>query len=210
VSESKVVLFVGRIQRLKGLDILVRSFHNMLQVQPDLDVRLVVVGGLPVGTKGRSTHEGREITRVQKIATRLGLAERITWVGAVPQERLPLYYQAADVTVMPSSYESFGLVAVESLASGTPVVASRVGGLTTIVGDGENGFLVPWRDPAMFAERIREVLIDAPLRDRLAANARRSVEQFGWDRIATQHVEVYEDVIAARQHSLATASLRSG
>lgn len=203
VSESKVILFVGRIQRLKGLDVAVRAFHEVIQAEPALDARLVVVGGLPVGTKGRSTHEGREIARVQKMATRLGLSERLTWVGAVQQDQLPFYYQAANVTVMPSSYESFGLVAVESLASGTPVIATRVGGLTTIVRDGETGYLVPWRDPSMFAERIREVLANPVLRHRLSVNARASVERFGWGRIAAQHMRVYEQAIADRQPDLA-------
>ena len=100
----------------------------------------------------------------------------------MPHEQLPLYYSAADVTVMPSSYESFGLVAVESLACGTPVVATRVGGLRSIVRDGETGLLVPWRDAELFAERLRRVLEDEPLRQRLAAQARASVLQYGWDR----------------------------
>ena len=114
----------------------------------------MVVGGQP-----STSHEAREITRLRNLSTRLRIQDRVTFTGAVPHERLPTYYAAADVTVMPSSYESFGLVAVESLACGTPVVATRVGGLTAIIKDGETGLLVPWRDPALFAERLRTVLV---------------------------------------------------
>ncbi len=107
---------------------------------------------------------------------------------------------------MPSSYESFGLVAVESLACGTPVVATRVGGLTSIVHDGETGVLVPWRDAEMFAESLRRVLEDTALQQRLANNARKSVLGYGWDRIADEHLALYEDVRAASRPRVAVSS----
>jgi D-inositol-3-phosphate glycosyltransferase len=182
---EKAVLFVGRIQRLKGLEVLMRAFARL----SDLNARLVIVGGQP-GT----SHETREISRLQHLAVRLGIAERTRFVGAVPHEQLPIFYSAADITVMPSSYESFGLVAVESLACGTPVVATRVGGLSSIVRDGETGLLVPWRDAELFAERLRQLLDDDALRQRLARQARASVLEYGWDRIADEHLALYEDV----------------
>jgi D-inositol-3-phosphate glycosyltransferase len=194
---EKVLLFVGRIQRLKGLEVLLRAFGKL----KDLDARLLIVGG-----QRGTTHESREISRLHHLATKLGIAERTTFVGAVPHERLPLFYSAADATVMPSSYESFGLVAVESLACGTPVVATRVGGLTSIVHDGETGFLVPWRDADLFAERLRRVLEDEPLRQRLAGQARESVLGYGWDRIADEHLALYEDVRAARRPRVASGN----
>src|SRR5439155_11944140 len=125
--------------------------------------------------------ESREISRLQHLVARLGIEDRTSFVGAVAHERLPLYYSAADVTVMPSSYESFGLVAVESLACGTPVVATRVGGLTSIVHDGETGLLVPWRDADLFASALRRVLEDEPLGRPLAGQAPESVLGAGWD-----------------------------
>jgi D-inositol-3-phosphate glycosyltransferase len=196
-STQKVLLFVGRIQRLKGLEVLVRAFGRL----SDLDAHLVIVGGQP-GTG----QESREISRVQHLVAKLGLEDRTSFVGAVPHEQLPLYYSAADVTVMPSSYESFGLVAVESLACGTPVVATRVGGLGSIVHDGETGLLVPWRDADMFAERLRLILEDNDLRQRLAGQARASVLGYGWDRIADEHLALYEDVRAASRPRVAVNS----
>jgi D-inositol-3-phosphate glycosyltransferase len=195
--DQKVLLFVGRIQRLKGLEVLVRAFGRL----GDLDARLLVVGGQP-----GSSHEAREISRLEHLVARLGIGDRTRFVGAVAHEQLPLYYSAADVTVMPSSYESFGLVAVESLACGTPVVATRVGGLTSIVHDGETGLLVPWRDAEMFAERLRLVLQDTALRQRLASQARASVLGYGWDHIADEHLALYEDVRAAARPTVAASS----
>jgi D-inositol-3-phosphate glycosyltransferase len=193
-ASSRIVLFVGRIQRLKGLEVLLRAFARL----GDLDARLVVVGG-----QRGTGHESREIGRVQHLAAKLGLEDRTRFVGAVAHEQLPLYYSAADVTVMPSSYESFGLVAVESLACGTPVVATRVGGLSSLVRDGETGLLVPWRDAELFADRLRQVLTDEPLRQHLASQARESVLRFSWERIADEHLAVYADVRSARQARLA-------
>jgi len=193
---ARTILFVGRIQRLKGLEVLLRAFGRL----NDLDVQLVIVGGRP-----GNSHESREIARLQHLATRLGVAERTHFVGAVAHEQLPSYYRAADVCVMPSSYESFGLVAVESLACGTPVVATRVGGLTSIIRDGETGFLVPWRDAELFAERLRRVLQDDALRQRLAARTRESVLEYGWDRIADEHLALYAEVRAARPRAVATS-----
>jgi D-inositol-3-phosphate glycosyltransferase len=195
-ADQQVLLFVGRIQRLKGLEILLRAFGQLR----DLPARVVVVGGNP-----STPHETREITRLHNLSNKLGISERVSFVGPVPHERLPLYYAAADVTVMPSSYESFGLVAVESLACGTPVVATRVGGLSSIVRDGETGLLVPWRDASLFAERLRLVLTDHGLRGAMAARARGSVERYGWDRIADEHLRLFDDVLAARAMGVAAA-----
>ncbi len=197
-QDEGILLFVGRIQRLKGLDVLLRAaaYLKVDEIVP----RVVIVGGQP-----ETSQEMRELTRLQQLASKLGIAERVTFSGAVPHERLPLYYAAADVTVMPSSHESFGLVAAESLACATPVVATRVGGLTAIVRDGETGFLVPWRDPALFADRLRVLLTDRELRDGMAARARGSVERYSWQRIADEHLALYDEVLAARSSGLLAA-----
>jgi D-inositol-3-phosphate glycosyltransferase len=193
-DDQRVLLFVGRIQRLKGLEVLLRAFALL----SDVNGRVIIVGGQ------KGTHESREIARLQHLAGRLGIADRCSFVGAVPHAQLPLYYSAADVTVMPSSYESFGLVAVESLACGTPVVATRVGGLTSIVRDGETGVLVPWRDPQLFADALRRVLTDLGARGRMVRNARASVMEYGWERIADEHLALYGEVLASQRPALAT------
>ena len=118
------------------------------------------------------------------------------FVGAVEQPAPGRYYRAADVTVMPSTYESFGLVAVESMACGTPVVASRVGGLASIVRDGENGALVPWRDPRLFADRMRPILTDPTYASSLQRGALETADQYSWDSVAERTVSVYDGMLA--------------
>ncbi|MBA2447592.1 MAG: glycosyltransferase [Chloroflexi bacterium] len=195
-GDERVLLFVGRIQRLKGIDLLLRAAAELADDPAGL--RIVIVGGISQGAHGRVSEEERESARLHALAAELGLERLTDFVGPVPHERLPLFYRAADVTVMPSTYESFGLVAVESLACGTPVVASRVGGLPTIVRDGENGFLIPWRHPRLFADKIRAVLTDPTLRRRLRRNGLATAQHFGWSAVAERTLDVYDTVLSRR------------
>lgn len=181
-----VVLAVGRMDPVKGFDVLLRA----VALLPHLErLRLVLVGG---------TEDDRERDRLQSLAGELGIGKKVTFAGAVPQERLPLYYSAASVAVVPSHYESFGFVAAEALACGTPVVASKVGGLPTIVRDGENGLLVPWRRPEAFAERIERLLTDHRLLGRLSDVARASVAHLNWDASAESTIGLYHALGVAR------------
>jgi D-inositol-3-phosphate glycosyltransferase len=193
LGDGPVLLFVGRIQRLKGIDVLIRAAHELRE--DGSPVTVLVVGGIPRGTHGRVSEEEREIGRLRALTDELELGSVIRFMGAVDQGRLPIYYRAADVTVMPSTYESFGLVAVESLACGTPVVASRVGGLPTIIRDGDNGLLVPWRHPRLFADKIRQVLTDSSLARRLATNGLETARQYGWASVAERTVDVYDSLL---------------
>ena len=146
--------------------------------------------------------------RLRALADEVGVADRVQWVGALEHEQLPLYYRAADVTVMPSTYESFGLVAVESMACGTPVVAARVGGLKATVVDGTTGYLIPWRDPALYAERLATLIGQPQLRHELGLAARARASLFGWDQVAGQLIELYDSLIRAGQdHALRAAVL---
>lgn len=188
-DDDAVLLFVGRIQQLKGVDVLLRAAALLRTELPRLQV--LVVGGLGDGTGP----EARELRRLHALASQLGIADRVRWLGAVDHPRLPAIYSAADVTVMPSTYESFGLVAVESQACGTPVVATRTGGLATIVQDGETGFLVPWRDPALFAERILATIADPALRQQMGWRATASVQRYGWPSIAAAMLALYEELV---------------
>jgi D-inositol-3-phosphate glycosyltransferase len=186
LNGKPTLLFVGRPDPLKGGDILIQA-AGLLQ-QP---ATVVMVGGNLEGDP--------EIERLRAVAHAQGLEEEIRFAGAVPQEELPRFYSAADLLVVPSYYESFGLVAVESLACGTPVIASKVGGLQAIVRDGENGFLIPWRCAGLFAEKIDDVLSDATLLDELRASARPSVARYSWRMVAAQIRQVYYSLTAERR-----------
>jgi D-inositol-3-phosphate glycosyltransferase len=183
LGETPTLLFVGRLDPIKGIDLLLESVA-LLQTP----ARLLVVGGDPNGDP--------EVERLRARAAELGIAERVRFPGAVPQRDLPTYYHAADAVIVSSRYESFGLVAVEALACGAPVVASAAGGLPSIVRDGENGLLVRWRSPQAFAERIDLLLSDDALRAQLQANARASIEQFDWRRIGDRVRDLYQQLAA--------------
>ena len=196
LGPEPTLLFVGRIQRLKGIDVLIRAAAALAD---DIrGIRVVVAGGSNDGSGAGPAEETQELRRLRALVDELGLSRSVQFVGAVDQPRLPLYYQAADVTVMPSTYESFGLVAVESLACGTPVVASRVGGLATIVRDGENGALIPWRDPRLFADSIRAILTDDALSARLRRGALETARTYSWDGVAERTLAVYDDLVGQR------------
>lgn len=187
LNGQPTLLSVGRLDPIKELDMLLESLALM-----QVPARLIIIGGNPEGDP--------ELDRLRRHAADLGIADRVRFPGAVPQQDLRRYYHAADAVVVSSRYESFGLVAVEALASGTPVVSSAAGGLTSIVHEGHNGLLVHWRDPHAFAGRLDEILADGALRSRLAANARASVERFGWEHIGDDVRALYQELTADGRH----------
>ena len=182
--DRPVLLFVGRIQPLKGLDVAVTA----LAALPHRDAVLVAVGG-PSGPSGEV-----ELARVHELARELGVEDRVRYVPPQPHHLLSTYYRAADVCVVPSRSESFGLVALEAAACGTPVVAAAVGGLATIVEDGTTGLLIEGRDPAAFADAIAGLLAD-PARARAmgAAGAARA-RGYTWSTAAARLRRVYADL----------------
>ena len=181
-----VIVAVGRIEPLKGLDILIRA---AAQVTNRSRLRVLVIGG--------DEQARPEFDRLAAIAEEVGIRDAVTFVGAVPHEDLPDYYRAADVVVMPSFAESFGLVAVEAMACGVPVVASRVGGLASTVADGRTGYLIPWRCPEPFAEKIELLLRNDPLRDALGAAGVERMRDFSWESVADRLVAVYDRLTRA-------------
>ena len=188
LDSGPFLLFVGRLEPLKGVDILLRA---AAVADVDEPLRVVIAGG-----DERSSEEQR---RLRALADRLGIGERVRFDAAVSHEMLPDYYRAADLCVVPSYYESFGLVAVEALASGTPVVATSVGGLQYTVRDGQTGYLVPWRCPEPFAERIETLLANDDLRKRFGEAARQSVAVFQWPGVAQRMSQVYEQLLATHE-----------
>jgi D-inositol-3-phosphate glycosyltransferase len=183
LEDERIILFVGRIEPLKGVDILINAAAIL---ESDVDCSVLIVGG--------DETSRAQVARLRGLARRRGIEHRIAFVGAIDHERLPLYYNAADVCVVPSHYESFGLVAVEAMASGLPVVASRVGGLMGTVRDGETGYLIPWLCPEPFAERIELLLDNEPLRRNLGEAAREAVGRYRWENVAAAVLSLYEDL----------------
>ena len=181
--DEPVVLYVGRIEPLKGIDILLRA-----AAETEARFRLLVVGG-----DGKDERRKAELRR---LADELGIGGRVVFQDAVPHAELPFYYNAADICAVPSYYESFGLVALEAMACGVPVVASRVGGLMETVQHGETGYLVPWRCPKPFAERLELLLDNESLRRSLGRMARVAVERFRWAEVATRVEEVYHELVS--------------
>jgi D-inositol-3-phosphate glycosyltransferase len=154
------------------------------------NVSVAIIGGDPW-----SDDPSDEMARLQDMRNNLGVTDIVTFLGAKDQDDLPNYYAAAEMVVMPSHYESFGLVALEAMAMGIPVIASEVGGLAFLVKDGENGFLVPSRDPEALAERIYTLLMDDECRQQLGANALDHAQGYAWSIIVDRMQVVYEDVL---------------
>jgi D-inositol-3-phosphate glycosyltransferase len=171
--ESKLLLFAGRLDPIKGVDILLNSMTCLTEAG---DVHLLVVGGDTVG--------GGEMARLVALAGELGITDKVTFLGAIEHERMPLFYNAADVCVVPSYHESFGLAALEALACGTPVVAARVGGLATIIIDGETGYLLNELSPEALARCLRLILEGGALRERMGEAAVLSAGDYTWPAVA--------------------------
>ncbi|MEU0668970.1 D-inositol-3-phosphate glycosyltransferase [Streptomyces lavendulocolor] len=185
-ADAFIPVFAGRIQPLKAPDILLRAAALLLEQDPSLRGRMLVpvVGG-PSGS-GLAKPEG-----LQKLAARLGIADVVRFHPPVDQERLADWFRAASVLVMPSYSESFGLVAIEAQAAGTPVVAASVGGLPVAVRDGSTGYLVRGHDPGDYAAALRRFVADPSLSGRLGEAAARHAGSFGWDTAAAGTADVY-------------------
>jgi len=186
LGDEPVLLFVGRIQPLKGVDIAVEVLAGLAR----RDARLMIVGG-------SSGHDGdREVRRLRRLIDERGLADRVTMVAPCPHHVLSTYYRAADVCLVPSRSESFGLVALEAAACGTPVVASDVGGLRSLVDHKRTGLRIEGRDPAAWADAVGRVLEDPVLAENLSAEAASTARAFTWTATAARLRRVYEEISA--------------
>tara|TARA_Y100000310_G_scaffold104320_2_gene102661 strand:+ start:3284 stop:4459 length:1176 start_codon:yes stop_codon:yes gene_type:complete len=192
IREKRVILYVGRIERLKGIEILLRS---AALVEDIADMRVLIVGGHP--------ENDTEQDRLRALTAELGLQDVVTFTGAVEQAELPNYYNAADAFVLPSHSESFGLAALEAMACGTPVVASRVGGLKTFIDSGETGYLVPWRCPEPFAQRLEMLLANPELKNAMGTAARAKALKMGWGHTADRMLECYSGLSCDSWESVA-------
>lgn len=187
LNGEKVLLYVGRLERLKGIDTL---FKAVAQLDHSDGLKLYVAGGSR-GTPG--------MRRLLCLARDLGIRHKVKFLGSIPQDRLNTYYNASDICVLPSYYESFGFAALEAAACAKPVVASRVGGLTTIVNDGVTGFLVNRRCPGPFVERLELLLNNEKLREEMGSAAWHHAQTLTWEATADRLLHAYSDLVSQRE-----------
>ena len=185
---AAVLLFVGRFAPVKGVPALLQAVADLAQKHNPM--RLMVVGG--DGDQAETT------LAIRRRAEALGIAPLVQMAGRITHERLPMFYAAADMLVLPSTYESFGLVTLESLACGTPVVATRVGGAAAVIEDGVNGALIDRPDSAALADGIERVLILIRRRQLSPKRIRDSAAHYGWDHVASAIVSVYNNALRKR------------
>jgi len=182
---NKIILFVGRIEPLKGIDQLLRSMTYLPNRQ---GIRLVIIGG--------DENSQSEIERLQRLSKELHIEDSVAFSGLIQHERLPYFYSAADVCVIPSYYESFGLVALESMSCGTPVVATNVGGLKSIIQQGETGYVVMDNAPYHLADKIALILSNPSSDMKSALKIRESVTRFSWTNITRTIIKQCKLVLA--------------
>jgi len=204
-QRQRLLLFVGRLDPVKGLNVLLEALCilvRQLVTQEPPNICLAVIGG-----DAESAEALRENAFcLDEVKERYGLKELVAFLGSRAQDTLPYYYSAADVCVMPSLYESFGLVALEAMACGTPVVASRVGGLPYLVQDGVTGLLVPDNDPPALADRLQRILHEPGLAASLGEQARQVAQGYSWQRVADRHIELYGELLRAKDAKFAVSA----
>lgn len=203
-ATAPMLLFIGRLQPLKGIDTLLRAAHVVHQQYPDL--RVYIVGG---GVDGDDPYEAEELGRLRALGAQLGLQPQLAFIKAQAQEKLAQYYAAADVLVMPSHYESFGMVVVEAMACGTPVVASHVGGMASTILHEQTGLLAPVGDWQAFAQAIIRIVASPSLRDALGAAGVQRAQTYAWSRIGERNLQLYHRLLR-RQYPASCGLAASG
>jgi len=184
LNGGDIVLYVGRIDPLKGINKLIEAIASL---NSEYLIKLIIIGG--------DDYSRGEIKRLKHLSNNLGIGDHVDFLGSVPQEQLPLYYNAADLCVTPSYYETFGLVSLEALACGTPVVSTDVGASTSLIKDDLSGFIVGDNQPATLAGKIEQVLKKRLGNDKNSLTIRNSIEQYNWPIIADRITAQYEEVL---------------
>ena len=202
LPDKRYILFAGRIDPIKGIDVLLKAMGIVKDHGDTTDaIRLLIIGGdgnHPLYPRNSEMHKLRQLT------TRLGLSDMVTFLGPQKQELLPFFYAAAEMCVLPSRYESFGMVALEAMACGRPVIASHVGGLPSFIQDNATGFLVPGGNEKVLAEKMLTLLNDASLRARMGKEAREKAKEFSWQKIAMQMIALYTALTEERKSGINT------
>jgi D-inositol-3-phosphate glycosyltransferase len=193
-KDAHIITFVGRIQPHKGPEVLIRSIAEMVHHSPHLRPKLIVniIGGASGANQS-------EVERLKELVTWLGIDDVVRFAPPVPREDLPQWYRAADLICVPSYSESFGLVALEAQACGTPVVATAVGGLRTAIADGISGVLVDGHDPRAWSSVLARLIQDPQRRVLLSMGAIEHASHFGWDATSRGTLDIYDRVLSERR-----------
>ncbi|MFI5281901.1 MAG: glycosyltransferase [Candidatus Dormibacterales bacterium] len=197
LGPGRLILFVGRLERLKGVDVAIGALALLRDRRHD-DVRLLIVGEDARQADARDEEES-EKARLKRFAAEHGVRDRVDFVGSVAQHELPYFYGAADVCVMPSYSESFGLVGLEAQACARPVVASSVSGLRSVLRDDVSGYLIDGHDPALYADRIGRLLDEPELAQQMGRRGRLLAQRFSWSRTADRLALLFGEVIDQNQ-----------
>ena len=192
-TQQPILLYVGRIEPLKGIDTLIQALAIMRR--SGSEVCLTIIGGDP---EESTFDRASEVSRLKTISEQAGVADVITFLGKRSQDSLPYYYSAAEAVVVPSHYESFGMVALEAMACGVPVVASQVGGLAFLVQDGVTGFTVPVDEPEALADRLMRCVNQPDLQKQLGRQAADLAGEYAWEKIAARMLNLYRQVIESK------------
>ncbi|MBL8154885.1 MAG: glycosyltransferase [Anaerolineae bacterium] len=196
-TDQTIFLFVGRIEPLKGVDTILRAFASIKRESPGLlaKSRFLVIGGDP-------GQPNAELARLIQRTRELHLESVVDFLGAKDQNHLRDYYAASNAVIMPSEYESFGMVALEAMACGTPVIASHVGGLAFLIQDGDNGYLIPVGEPNALSDKLIQILINPESVSAMRMKAAVAARQYTWSAIAEQLEAIFERIglSSARRH----------
>jgi D-inositol-3-phosphate glycosyltransferase len=189
---GRLLLFVGRLERLKGVEVAIRALA-LLRDRRHKDVRLLILG------EDSKDGDESEKDRLKAAATALGVRDGVDFLGSVAHHELPFFYSAADVCVMPSYSESFGLVGLEAQACGRPVVGSDVSGLRSVIRDEVTGYLINGHEPGAYAERIGRLLDNPELAQQMGRRGRLLAQRFSWTRTADMLEELFDEVVERAQ-----------
>jgi D-inositol-3-phosphate glycosyltransferase len=189
---GRLLLFVGRLERLKGVEVVIRALA-LLRDRRHSDVRLLILG------EDSKDGDESEKDRLKAAASALGVRDGVDFLGSVAHHELPFFYSAADVCVMPSYSESFGLVGLEAQACGRPVVGSDVSGLRSVVRDEVTGYLIHGHEPGAYAERIGRLLDNPELAQQMGRRGRLLAQRFSWNRTADMLEELFDEVVERAQ-----------
>ena len=184
---SKILLSVGRLEPIKGYDVLINAL-SFLNISDDFDVRLLIIGG--------DSKSQNELERLNSLKLKHGLSNQVNFLGAIDHDELPIYFSAADVFLMPSAYETFGIAALEASACNLPVIAPQVGGLKSVVKHGQTGFLSVNKSPESLTHYLEILLKNKPLRELFGVNSRLHAMNYSWGKSSKDLISVFEDVLS--------------